>query len=47
MGKDLGLITGTVRLSCGWYTSQDEIDRAASLLIDAWENLSQVHSNLN
>lgn len=47
MGKDLGQITGTVRLSCGWYTSQDEIDRAASLLIDAWENLSEVHRNLN
>jgi len=40
MGKSLPQIAGTIRLSCGWYTSQDEIDRAASLLIDAWENLS-------
>ena len=40
MGKDISHIAGTIRLSCGWYTSQDEIDRAASLLIDAWENLA-------
>ena len=30
---------GTVRLSLGWYTSEEEVDRASSLLIDAWENL--------
>lgn len=29
---------GTIRLSLGWPTSQEEIDRAASLLIDAWES---------
>ena len=40
MGKGIDHIAGTVRLSCGWYTSQDEIDRVAGLLIDAWENLS-------
>ena len=40
MGMGLDRIAGTVRLSCGWYTSQDEIDRVAGLLIDAWENLS-------
>lgn len=28
---------GTVRLSLGWFTTEDEIDAAASLLIDAWE----------
>ena len=38
MGADDPQIAGTVRLSVGWYTSQEEIDRAASLLIDAWEN---------
>ncbi|MEX2119267.1 MAG: cysteine desulfurase family protein [Pirellulales bacterium] len=27
---------GTVRLSVGWYTRQDEVDRAADLLIAAW-----------
>jgi cysteine desulfurase len=30
---------GTVRLSLGWYTEEEEIDRAASLLIAAWESL--------
>ena len=30
---------GTVRLSLGWCTSEDEVDRAASLLLDAWESL--------
>ncbi|MCH7728824.1 MAG: hypothetical protein IH991_20415, partial [Planctomycetes bacterium] len=30
---------GTVRLSVGWYTTEDEIDRAADLLLSAWENL--------
>jgi cysteine desulfurase len=30
---------GTVRLSVGWYTSEDDIDRAAELLIGAWESL--------
>lgn len=30
---------GTVRLTVGWYTSEDEIDTAAELLLDAWENL--------
>ena len=28
---------GTVRLSVGWYTTEEEIDRAASLLLAAWE----------
>ena len=31
---------GTVRLSVGWTTSEEEVDRAASLLIDAWEHLA-------
>ena len=44
MGKGIDHIAGTVRLSCGWYTSQDEIDRSAGLLIDAWENLSSKSS---
>ena len=30
---------GTVRLSVGWQTTEDEIDRAASLLLEAWEAL--------
>lgn len=28
---------GTVRLSLGWYTTEEEVDRAADLLIEAWE----------
>lgn len=30
---------GTLRLSVGWNTSEDEVDRAAELLIGAWENM--------
>ena len=40
MGRTSEQMAGTVRLSLGWYSSQDEIDRVASLLIDAWENLA-------
>ena len=28
---------GTVRLSVGWYTTEEEVDRAANLLLAAWE----------
>ncbi len=28
---------GTVRISTGWYTTEEEIDRAANLLLAAWE----------
>ena len=45
MGVAPDVIKGTVRLSLGWYTSQEDIDRAASLLIDAWEILSCATSN--
>ena len=30
---------GTVRLSLGWHTSEEEIDRASNALISAWEGL--------
>jgi cysteine desulfurase len=30
---------GTVRLSVGWYTSEEEIDRASELLLGAWDAL--------
>lgn len=44
MGKTKEQIAGAVRLSCGWHTSEEEIDRASSLLIDAWEVLvTSVH----
>ena len=39
MGVDPEWAVGTVRLSVGWHTSEEEIDRAGSLLIGAWENL--------
>ena len=40
MGCTAEQMANTVRLSVGWYTSQEEIDRASNLLIDAWENLA-------
>jgi cysteine desulfurase len=39
MGVPTEIARGTIRLSLGWYTTEDEIDRAASLLIGAWEAL--------
>jgi cysteine desulfurase len=39
LGLSLERARGSVRLSLGWYTSEEEIDRAASLLIAAWEDL--------
>lgn len=30
---------GTIRLSIGWFTSEEDIERAAALLIGAWEAL--------
>ncbi len=30
---------GTIRLSVGWQTSEEDVDRAASLLLGAWEAL--------
>ena len=40
MGRSPQEMAGTVRLSIGWYSSEEEIDRASGLLIDAWENLT-------
>ncbi|MEM9185832.1 MAG: cysteine desulfurase family protein [Planctomycetota bacterium] len=39
LGQEPEAARGTVRLSVGWYTTETEIDRAASLLLDAWERL--------
>ena len=30
---------GTVRLSLGWQTNESDVERAASLLAEAWEAL--------
>jgi cysteine desulfurase len=39
MGVTPEIAQGTVRLSVGWYTSEEQIDKAAELLIGAWESL--------
>ncbi|MCA9169350.1 MAG: cysteine desulfurase [Planctomycetales bacterium] len=41
IGLDPETARGTIRLSLGWNTSEEEIDRAASLLIHAWESLNR------
>lgn len=43
MGVPLEEGRGTVRLSLGWDTSREDIDRAVELMVDAWERL-QVHT---
>jgi cysteine desulfurase len=30
---------GAVRLSLGWYTTEQEVDRAARILVEAWNSL--------
>ena len=40
MGRSQEQMLGTVRMSVGWYNSQEEIDLAANWLIDAWEALA-------
>ena len=40
MGLSPTAAQGTVRLSLGWPTTADEVDRAANLLIGAWESLA-------
>ena len=37
MGIPSEVARGTVRLSVGWFTTDEEVDRAASLLLEAWE----------
>ncbi len=39
MGVASDVARGTIRLSLGWYTTEDDVDRAASLLAGAWEAL--------
>lgn len=39
MGLEAADARGTIRFSVGWYTTEEEIDRAASLLLAAWEDL--------
>jgi cysteine desulfurase len=39
MGVSTELARGTIRLSLGWYTSEDDVQRAASAIVGAWEAL--------
>lgn len=39
MGLTASQARGTIRLSLGWHTTEDEIDRAVELLLGAWESL--------
>ena len=39
IGLDAEQASSTVRLSVGRFTTEEEIDRAAELLVDAWEQL--------
>ena len=39
MGASSEAAAGTIRLSLGWQTTDEEIERAASLLVGAWETL--------
>jgi cysteine desulfurase len=41
MGIAPDVASGTIRLSLGWYTSEDDIERAASLLLGAWEAVAR------
>ena len=40
MGISPQVAAGTVRLSVGWTTSEEEVDKSANLLIDAWERVA-------
>jgi cysteine desulfurase len=40
LGLDERIARGTVRLSIGWMTSEEEIDRAVRALAAAWESLA-------
>ena len=39
LGVASDVARGTIRLSLGWYTTEDDVERAASLLLGAWEGL--------
>ncbi len=40
MGMTPEQARGAVRLTVGWYTSEEDVDRAVNLLINGWEQLS-------
>ncbi len=42
MGLSREDAAGTIRLSVGWYSSEEDIDRAADLIVGAWEGIRVV-----
>lgn len=42
MGVSADVAKSAVRLSLGWSTTEEQVDRAASLLLQAWESLVRV-----
>lgn len=40
MGCDAARTRGAIRLSAGWPTTEEDIERAANALIEAWRQLA-------
>lgn len=43
IGADPAEARGAIRLSVGWFTDADEVDRAAALLLESWERCRAVN----
>jgi cysteine desulfurase len=41
MGVATEVARGTIRLSLGWYTTEEDVERAASALLGAWEGMKR------
>src|SRR5439155_6100077 len=41
MGVATDIARGTIRLSLGWYTTEEDVERGASVLLGAWEGLKR------
>ena len=39
IGLPATVAQGTIRLSLGWYSTEDDVDRAANLLLTAWDGV--------
>lgn len=46
MGVPDSQIRGLVRLSLGWSTTDEDVERAANLLVNAWESLAETSGQL-
>ena len=40
IGTDPQKVAGAISLAVGWYTTEEEIDRTASMLIESWQQLT-------